>query len=96
MRRLVIAAIVALVIGISGVISAADGKYEVKPSATMKEILFERTGKRVMIKTDSGEALEGTLTTVGDQVAHLSKLTGKDYYDAVIRIDKITSVVFKP
>ncbi|MBF0536956.1 MAG: hypothetical protein HQL03_01745 [Nitrospirae bacterium] len=64
-------------------------------AATMKDVLSERMGKRVTLKMDSGESLEGTVTTVGDQVVTISKLSGKDFYDAIIRIDKINSVVFK-
>ncbi|MCG6552801.1 MAG: hypothetical protein L7F77_10770 [Candidatus Magnetominusculus sp. LBB02] len=99
MKRLTVAAALTVLIGIGGyggVCCAAEGKYEVKQAASVKDILTERMGKRVMIKTDSGEALEGTVATVADQVVHLSKLTGKDFYDAVVRIDKITSIVFKP
>ncbi|MBF0319660.1 MAG: hypothetical protein HQL01_07655 [Nitrospirae bacterium] len=97
MRTLTVAAVLAalLFMGVPGSVYAAEGKYEVRQSASMKDILTERMGKRVMVKTDSGEAIEGTVAMVGDQVVHLSKLSGKDFYDAVIRIDKITSVVFK-
>ncbi len=76
-------------LGVGGVY-ASDNK-----AITVKDVLSERIGKRVLLKTDSGEALEGTVTTVGDQVVTISKLVGKDFYDAVIRIDKINSVVFK-
>lgn len=47
------------------------------------------------MKTDSGEAIEGTVASVGNQLVHVEKLTGKDFYDAVICIDKITSVTIK-
>ncbi|MBF0517218.1 MAG: hypothetical protein HQK97_08890 [Nitrospirae bacterium] len=99
MKRVIVAAVLAVSIGIgsyTGVSVAADGKFVVKPSATVKDVLTEQMGKRVSIKTDSGEALEGTVTTVGDQIVLIAKLTGKDFYDAVVRIDKITSIVLKP
>ncbi|KJU85999.1 hypothetical protein MBAV_001815 [Candidatus Magnetobacterium bavaricum] len=81
--------LVVLLLGLGGVY-ASDNKV-----GTVKDVLSERIGKRVLLKMDSGEALEGTVTSVGDQVVLISKLTGKDFYDAIIRIDKINSVVFK-
>ena len=74
---------------------AQDAKFEMNTQFSMKEVLLSQTGKRVTVKTDSGETLEGTVTKVGDQLLHISKLAGKDFYDAVIRLDKITSVVLK-
>ncbi|MBF0607651.1 MAG: hypothetical protein SFH39_06470 [Candidatus Magnetobacterium sp. LHC-1] len=76
--------------GVGCVYAASDNK-----ATTIKDALSERIGKRVILKMDSGETLEGTVTTVGEQVVTISKLTGKDFYDAIIRIDKINSVVFK-
>ncbi|MBF0345026.1 MAG: hypothetical protein HQL06_12455 [Nitrospirae bacterium] len=95
-RHIVVPAL-ALIICMAGfgAVYAADNKYELKQAAVIKDILSERMGKRVILKMDSGEALEGTVVTVGDQVVHLSKLAGKDFYDAIVRIDKINSVVYK-
>jgi hypothetical protein len=74
---------------------AQEAKFEMNAQFGMKEVLISQAGKRVTVKTDSGETLEGTVTKVGDQLLHMSKLAGKDFYDAVIRLDKITSVVLK-
>jgi hypothetical protein len=74
---------------------AQDAKFEMNAPFGMKEVLLSQAGKRVTVKTDSGETLEGTVIKVGDQLLHISKLAGKDFYDAVIRLDKITSVVLK-
>jgi hypothetical protein len=74
---------------------AQDAKFEMNAQFGMKEVLLAQAGKRVTVKTDAGETLEGTVSKVGDQLLHISKLTGKDFYDAVIRLDKITSVVLK-
>ena len=74
---------------------AEDAKFEMNAQFGMKEVLLSQAGKRVTVMTDSGETLEGTATKVGDQLLYISKRTGKDFYDAVIRLDKITSVVLK-
>ena len=74
---------------------AAQDRIELQPPAGIKEILTEFTGKRVSVTLDSGAELGGIITKVGDQLVHMSRLTGKEYFDAVIRIDKISSVTIR-
>jgi len=77
-------------------VRAEEPKYELKSAAvTIKDVLQEYMGKRVLVRLESGEDLEGTVTKVGDFVVHISKLSGKDFYDAVIRIERINAVIFK-
>ena len=73
---------------------AEEKKVEINTSYSTKQILTSFTGQRVVLKTDAGD-VEGTVTSVGDHVVHISKLTGKDFYDAVVVIEKISSVVFR-
>jgi hypothetical protein len=97
MRKGMYATVVSAVIGlvmVSGVY-AGEVPFELNPQFGVKEVLLGKVGARILVKTDSGETLEGTVTTVGHQLLHLSKITGKDFYDAIVRIDRITSVVMK-
>ncbi len=75
--------------------SAEEGKFELKANATMREVLAERTGKRAILRMQSGEDLEGTVVLVGNGLVHISKLAGKDFYDAVVNIDRISAVLVK-
>lgn len=77
------------------VVLADEVKFELKPSASMKEVLAEFMGKRVAISMESGEQIEGTVTMVGTSLAHISKLSGKDFYDAVVSLDKVSAVIVK-
>jgi hypothetical protein len=43
----------------------------------------------------SGEEVEGTVTSVGKELVHVSRLSGKEFYDAVISLDKITAIRMK-
>ena len=52
-------------------------------------------GKRVAIRLDTGEEMEGIVTSVGDQLVHISKLSKRDFFDAVVRIEKIDAVIMK-
>jgi hypothetical protein len=75
---------------------AGDQKYELKSAAaTVKDVLAENINKRVIVRMDTGDTLEGTVSKVGDSLVHISKLSGKDFYDAVVRIDKISAVLLK-
>lgn len=74
---------------------AEEGKFDLNAGAGFKEILKDQMGKRVSIKLDGGEEMEGTVTRVGDQLVHISKLSRRDFYDAVVRIDRISAVIIK-
>lgn len=71
---------------------AQEAVYSLKASAEIQDILVESTGKRVALRLASGEEIEGTVTTVGKSLVHLSRLTGKEFYDSVVSIDRISAV----
>lgn len=77
------------------IVSAQEAKYEMKVSAKMADVLAENTGKRVAIRLVSGEEVEGTVTLVGKDLVHVSRLSGKEFYDAVISLDKIAAIRMK-
>ncbi len=75
---------------------AEEAKYELKtPTTAIRDVLIEQTGKRVILRLDSGEAMEGTVVKVGENVVHIAKLSGKDFYDAVVRIERISAVLLR-
>ena len=76
-------------------VTAEEGKFELKANATIREVLTERTGKRATLRMQSGEDIEGTVVLVGNGLVHISKLAGKDFYDAVVNIDRISAVIIK-
>ena len=61
----------------------------------IRENLLLNVGKRVAVRITAGDAIEGTIVKVGDHSVHLSKLLGRDYYDAIIRIERIEAIIFK-
>jgi hypothetical protein len=96
-RRMVHAVVLlAWLMGIStAVASAEEGTYELKPAAMMKALLTDMTGKRVVVRLESGEELEGTVTTVGDHLVHLSKLSRREFFDAFVGIERIGAVIIR-
>lgn len=90
-----LALIAALCLGAAGSVLAQESEFELNPSYGIREILSANVGKRVAIKTGAGESLEGTVTKVGTHLVHISRLTGKDFYDAVVVIDKIDAAILR-
>ena len=87
--------IIVICLGFSKNLFAQEVKFELNKGYGIKEILMGYEGKRVAIRLDAGEELEGIVTTVGDHLVHISKLSKRDFYDAVVRIDKINAVIMR-
>ncbi len=90
---------IALMVGlmvISGPIASAEEvKYDLKPAATMKALLADSIGKRVVLRLESSEEMEGTVAMVGDNLVHISKLSRRDFFDAFVSIDRISAVIIR-
>jgi small nuclear ribonucleoprotein (snRNP)-like protein len=52
-------------------------------------------GKEVFISLRSGKTYQGRIKAVGDHFLHLERIAGKDFYDALIRIEDISAVEAK-
>ena len=74
---------------------AQDAKLDVKSGDTVRSILERHVGKRVGLVVTNGPELTGVVTTVGDKVVHLSELTGREFFDAVIALDHVAGVVVR-
>ena len=49
-------------------------------------------GKRVSVTVASGSTFTGFVKEVGEHLVHLEKLDGKDFFDALIRLENITAI----
>ncbi len=95
-RCIFISAILALGLFIvSPAVTLAQDKPAFNPSISLKDNLASNVGKRVSLMISSGESVEGTIEKVGDHFVLISKLSGKDFYDALVRIDEVRAVVFR-
>ncbi len=75
--------------------SAEEVKYDLKPAVTMKALLTDSIGKRVVLRLESSEEMEGTVTMVGEHLVHISKLSKRDFFDAFVSIDRISAVIMR-
>ncbi|MDQ1330996.1 MAG: hypothetical protein QG578_1261 [Thermodesulfobacteriota bacterium] len=74
----------------AGVVSIEGIKYDVNFSLEDNLKLF--VGKRVSVTLDSGKTFVGIVKEVGNHLMWLEKLEGKEFFDALIRINSITAI----
>lgn len=61
-------------------------------NSSLKDNLESLIGKKVYVTLDSGKTMAGFVKAVGNHLIHLEKLDGKDFFDALIRIESIHAV----
>ncbi len=60
---------------------------------SMPAVLKRLEGKTVRLRlAGSGEDVVGKLQKVGKELAHISDLSGREFFDAVVRIDQVAAV----
>ena len=74
---------------------AQDTKLEVRSADTMKSVLERQVGKRVSVVLTTGQELSGVVSSVGDRVVHLSELSGREFFDAVVSLEHVRAVVLR-
>ena len=74
---------------------AQDIKLEVRSADSVKSVLERQVGKRVSVVVATGPELSGVVSSVGDKVVHLSELSGREFFDAVVSLEHIHAVVVR-
>jgi len=91
--------IVGLLIGFFATASsasfAAEPKFQIQTSDTIQNILIREADQRVILRLQCGEEMSGTVSKVGEWVVHLSALSGREFYDAAVRLDQISAVIVR-
>ena len=67
-----------------------DVRYNV--NFTMVDNLKGFTGKKVSLHLESGKTFTGSVKEVANNYVHLEKLEGKEFFDALIRIEDISAI----
>jgi len=63
--------------------------------ASLADNMKPFVGKDVFIHLRSGKTFQGYLKSVGNGLVQLEKLAGREFYDALIRIEDISAVEAK-
>jgi hypothetical protein len=64
-------------------------------AASLPDNLKIYVGKDVHVHLKSGKTLQGYVKSVGNGLLHLEKLSGRDFYDALILIQEINAIEAK-
>ncbi len=67
----------------------------VEKTDTVRSVLARQIDKKVTLALAQGQEITGTVRSVGDGVVHLSELSGRDFYDAAVDLQKIAAVIVK-
>jgi hypothetical protein len=69
--------------------------FSIKPGQGTRAVLEKQKDATVTVQLKSGKELTGRVATVGERVLHLTRLSGRDFYDAVIELSEIEAVIVK-
>ena len=100
-RRMVLAVwVFALVfsLGFLGAASATAGDeptVDLNSPDVIKSALEQQVGKRVKVKLETGQDLDGKVAKVGSHAVQLAELTGMEFFDATVKLDEIAAVIVK-
>jgi hypothetical protein len=97
MRRLIICA-VCLFLVVGSAMSQEPAKkatLHVEKADTIRTLLAKEVDKKVTLLLVQGQELTGTVRSVGDGVVLVSELSGREYYDAAVDLEKIVAVLVK-
>lgn len=70
-----------------------EKKMVVEAQDSMASVLKKLEGKTVRIRLAGGaDEVVGKLESVGKELAHLSSLQGREFFDAFVRVDQVAAV----
>lgn len=64
-------------------------------AASLADNVKAFVGKDLFVHLRSGKTLQGYVKSVGNGLLHMEKLAGKDFFDALIRIEDISAIEAK-
>ena len=85
----------AMLVAFAVVPVSAQEQLTVGADATVKSVLDAQKGKRVGVLLTTGQELTGVVTSVGATVVHLSELSGREFFDAVVPLERVSAVIVR-
>ncbi len=105
--RLVLLTVLTLtLVGGTFISFSADAQAQAKKPAAVEGAKFDTgaslvdnlniyLGKDVLVHLRSGKTFQGYVKSVGNGLLHLERLAGRDFYDALVRIEDISAIEAK-
>ena len=78
-----------------GTVPVVRADLVVKPGDTIQKLLEERKGKRVTLRLQGGEEITGKVRAVTGDLVQLGELSGREYFDAVVEVNRIAAVIVR-
>jgi len=84
-----------LLISATNVPAAETEAAQFNVNTSMMENLVVLKGKSVTLYLVSGQTITGVVDDVKGNLLHLGKISQKDFYDALVAIDRISAIEMK-
>ncbi len=75
--------------------SGSTHDLELNSPDSIRLHLDKFVGDRVTVNLIGGGELQGVVSKVGTTTLYITELTGKEFFDAVVRLDHISAVTVK-
>ena len=75
--------------------SAFAQELKVASTATVESLVTAQKGKRVTVRTRSGQELTGVVRDVTPRFVHIGALAGREFFDAVVSLDAVEAVIVR-
>ena len=70
-------------------------ELKVASTATVESLVTAQKGKRVTVRTRSGQELTGVVRDVTPRFVHIGALAGREFFDAVVSLDAVEAVIVR-
>jgi hypothetical protein len=94
MRPLLAALAISFLLALSALPAQAQ-ELSVSPSDTIQTVLAARKGKPVTLRLSGGQELTGVLREATGKLVVLGGISGREFFDAVIPLEKIEAVLVR-
>ena len=91
--RLMMMLVLTLCLGWSAIVCADELSF--KAGDTLQKVLEGQKGKKVTVRLLAGEELTGRVKNVSKELVQLGELAGKEFYDAVVDMNKVSAVIVR-
>jgi hypothetical protein len=70
-------------------------ELKVASTATVESLITAQKGKRVTVRTRSGQELTEVVREVTPRFVQLGALSGREFFDAVVLLDAVEAVIVR-